>query len=172
MLRLFLLLFVFRLFNAWIVQTFFDPDETWQSLEVAHFKAFDVGYLTWEWKAKIRSFAHPFIFYILYSIVNALKLQDAFIIWGPRVLQAAISALNDYYLFKWANKMYSLKVAQIVLLLSISSWFNFYFMSRTCNILISLTIQTLTRWKQCFQQLHSITIHGKVLLNIEIYKNA
>lgn len=134
MIRLFLLLFVFRLFNAWIVQTMFDPDETWQSLEVAHSKVFDVGYVTWEWKAKIRSFAHPFIFYFLYSLLNVLKLNADFIVWGPKVLQAAISALNDYYLFKWASKSYSLKVAQTVLLLSISSWFNFYFMSRTCNI--------------------------------------
>ena len=136
MLRLFLLLWIFRILNAWIVGTYFDPDETWQSLEVAHLKAFDIGYLTWEWKAQIRSFAHPFIFYLLYRALNLLNLQDYCIIWGPRVLQAAIAAVNDYFLFKWANKLYSLQVAQTVLLLAISSWFNFYFMIRTCTFSI------------------------------------
>jgi phosphatidylinositol glycan class B len=135
MIRLFLLLFLFRIFNSWIVQTYFDPDETWQSLEVAHLKAFNVGYLTWEWKAKIRSFVHPYIFYILYRLMSILNIHNTpAVIIGPRVLQAAIAALNDYFLFNWANKLYSLKIAQTVLLLSISSWFNFYFMVRTCMI--------------------------------------
>ena len=132
MLSLYLLLFVFRIFNAFLVQTYFDPDETWQSLEVAHLKAFDVGYLTWEWKAKIRSFVHPFVFYVLYRLMAISNLHTSAMFWGPRVFQAAIAALNDYFLFHWANKLYSLKVAKTVLFLTISSWFNFYFMVRTC----------------------------------------
>lgn len=36
LLMVFLGLFAFRAFNALSVQTFFDPDETWQALEVAH----------------------------------------------------------------------------------------------------------------------------------------
>ena len=137
MFRLLLLLIVFRIFNAWCVQTFFDPDESWQSLEIAHLKAFNIGYLTWEWKAKIRSFAHPFIFYVLYRMLAMLNLDNSLaLIWAPKVLQAMIAALNDYFLFKWANKQYSLNVARTVLLVSITSWFNFYFMVRTCKFSI------------------------------------
>ena len=133
--RLFLLLLFFRIINSLLVVTFFDPDETWQSLEVAHWKTWGIGYLTWEWKAKIRSFVHPFLFYLVYKLLLGLSLLDSIsIIWGPRLLQAFIAALNDYFLFKWAYKLYSLRIAKIVLLVSLLNWFNFYFMVRTCNI--------------------------------------
>jgi phosphatidylinositol glycan class B len=50
----FLAIYVFRAFNSLVVKTFFDPDEYWQSLEVAHEHVFGYGYLTWEWEARIR----------------------------------------------------------------------------------------------------------------------
>ena len=34
--RLYACLLVFRIINAWMIQTSFVPDEYWQSLEVAH----------------------------------------------------------------------------------------------------------------------------------------
>jgi hypothetical protein len=45
--KLFLSLFVFRILNGLFVNTWFDPDETWQSLEVAHQTVFKVGAMTW-----------------------------------------------------------------------------------------------------------------------------
>ena len=36
---------VFRLWNALFVRTFFNPDEYWQSTEVAHRLVFGYGYL-------------------------------------------------------------------------------------------------------------------------------
>jgi len=38
--HLFVLLIAYRIINALIVQTSFDPDEYWQSLEVAHNKVY------------------------------------------------------------------------------------------------------------------------------------
>jgi len=35
-----LMMMVFRLFNCMLVQTYYVPDEYWQSLEVAHHQAF------------------------------------------------------------------------------------------------------------------------------------
>lgn len=45
--KLYFSLFLFRSLNGVFVNTWFDPDETWQSLEVAHHTVFGVGYLTW-----------------------------------------------------------------------------------------------------------------------------
>jgi len=43
------LVFVFRCMNSLLVRTAFNPDEYWQSLEVAHNLVFGYGHLTWEW---------------------------------------------------------------------------------------------------------------------------
>ena len=53
---------ILRMFSVIFTQTFFVPDEYWQSTEVAHRQVFGYGYLTWEWKAQIRSYFYPFIF--------------------------------------------------------------------------------------------------------------
>lgn len=68
------LLLFFRVLNGFVVQTYFDPDEYWQSLEVAHHSVFGYGFLTWEWQAtsKLRGFFHPSLFAILYKILQVL----------------------------------------------------------------------------------------------------
>ncbi|RVW88404.1 GPI mannosyltransferase 3 [Vitis vinifera] len=55
-----------RMANSLLVQTYFNPDEHWQALEVAHNIAFGYGHLTWEWKKEfvatcIRWCLPPFI---------------------------------------------------------------------------------------------------------------
>lgn len=45
-----LFLVVFHLLLACLTLTFFQPDEFWQSQEVAHRLSFGYGYLTWEWR--------------------------------------------------------------------------------------------------------------------------
>lgn len=67
-------LFIFiRLSAVFLVQTFFVPDEYYQSLEVAHNFVFGYGYLTWEWQEGIRSYTYPMMFSFLYKV---LKLLD------------------------------------------------------------------------------------------------
>ena len=46
---LILSVYLYRAVNAVLVCTYFNPDEYWQSLEVAHRMAFGSGHLTWEW---------------------------------------------------------------------------------------------------------------------------
>lgn len=41
---------VFRLLNALCSRAFFQPDEYWQNLEVAHRWIYGYGYQTWEWR--------------------------------------------------------------------------------------------------------------------------
>lgn len=53
---------LYRLFNRFIVRTYFFADEYFQSIEVAHYWVFGYGHLTWEWEPCIalRSVLHPF----------------------------------------------------------------------------------------------------------------
>ena len=59
-LRLFLFLCVFRTLNTFLIQSYFDPDEQWQTLEPAYCAVFrpDEGFdcpgFTWEWKRRFR----------------------------------------------------------------------------------------------------------------------
>jgi len=67
---LFARLLAFRLANALLVQTFFNPDEYWQGLEPAHAAVFGYGYLTWEWRERIRSPLHPLLFVPVYELLQ------------------------------------------------------------------------------------------------------
>jgi len=58
-------------------RTVFQPDEHWQSLEIAHGIVFGYGYRTWEWTGKtpIRSIVHPASFVPLYAFLQACGLD-------------------------------------------------------------------------------------------------
>ncbi|KAJ2032825.1 hypothetical protein GGI08_009231, partial [Coemansia sp. S2] len=72
-------LLALRLVNVALVQTFIHPDETWQSLEVAHRTVFSYGFVTWEWQHVLRGFAHPMLFAAVYAVLKALRLDDTFL---------------------------------------------------------------------------------------------
>uniref|UniRef100_A0A0E0JKE4 Mannosyltransferase n=1 Tax=Oryza punctata TaxID=4537 RepID=A0A0E0JKE4_ORYPU len=74
--RVLALALAFRAANALLVRTYFNPDEHWQCLEVAHRIIFGYGHLTWEWKRGLRSYLHPFIFAALYKILSLLHLDS------------------------------------------------------------------------------------------------
>jgi len=74
--KIFLMLTLFRFYNSLTLKTFFVPDEYWQSIEVAHNFVFKYGYLTWEWKEKIRSFSYPLLFTFPYMILKRFKLDN------------------------------------------------------------------------------------------------
>eukprot|EP00971_Amphidinium_carterae_P301731 5994383-Amphidinium_carterae.1 len=44
---------LFRVVNALLLTTYFQPDEQWQSLEVAHKWVFGYGHTTWEWDESV-----------------------------------------------------------------------------------------------------------------------
>lgn len=54
-----LAILAFRVANAMAMKTFFDPDEFYQSHEIAHSAVYGYGYKTWEWDVGLRSFLHP-----------------------------------------------------------------------------------------------------------------
>jgi phosphatidylinositol glycan class B len=73
-----LVLLCFRVGLALLTSTFFQPDEYYQSLEVAHHAVFGYGYLTWEWTTQhpVRSPVYPAVYAIVYQVVKALGLDD------------------------------------------------------------------------------------------------
>lgn len=81
--RLYLIMFCVRVGNALMIQTMFDPDEYWQSLEIAFRVVFGRGYQTWEWEQQIRGYAHPFVFVCVYRLIKWCNLQDTFMLVVP-----------------------------------------------------------------------------------------
>lgn len=120
------LFLLIRLASVFIVQTWFVPDEYWQSLEVAHNFVFGYGYLTWEWILGIRSYLHPLIIAFFYKLLLLMNLDYAeVLIYFPRILQAILSAYADLCFYEWSGTK---KWAVFTIT---TSWFWFYTASRT-----------------------------------------
>lgn len=73
--KVFIQFLLIRLASVYFVQTFFVPDEYWQSLEVAHKLAFNFGHLTWEWHQGIRSYIPPLIISGFYKLMEFLRVD-------------------------------------------------------------------------------------------------
>ena len=95
-------LLVFHCLLACATLTYFQPDEYWQSLEVAHRMVYGYGYLTWEWRngaqtatltsllskdgwrssldslgnGPIRSVLHPLLFTPVYAALKATNVKS------------------------------------------------------------------------------------------------
>ena len=69
---------VTRVLISLVTQTFFQPDEYFQSLEVAHHAVFGYGHLTWEWLSPkpIRSILYPALNIPIYWILKITDLDD------------------------------------------------------------------------------------------------
>lgn len=65
-----------RVFIALFTRTFFQPDEYFQSLELAHHLVFGYGNLTWEWLAPnpIRSIVYPALNVPIYWLLKVSGL--------------------------------------------------------------------------------------------------
>ncbi|KAK0549103.1 glycosylphosphatidylinositol anchor biosynthesis [Tilletia horrida] len=156
---LFAVLLSFRLLNAALTQTFFQPDEFWQSLEIAHRIVFGYGYQTWEWRderaslpsgsapwqgwlggwwqdvvvgSPIRSIAYPAIFVPVYWLLKNLQLDNTFLLTLlPRLTQALFAAVGDFYTFRLAQRVTSIPIAYIWLLLNWTSPYSLHTATRT-----------------------------------------
>nr|GEU33282.1 GPI mannosyltransferase 3 [Tanacetum cinerariifolium] len=132
--KILLICIIFRMSNSLFVQTYFNPDEHWQALEVAHRITFGYGHLTWEWTQGIRSYLHPMLFALLYKVLSILHLDTPLLmIKAPRLLQSIFSAFGDLYLFKLSHVLYGGRVAQWALFAQLSNWFMFYCITRTLS---------------------------------------
>ena len=96
-------LILLRLINAFTVNTFFQPDEYFQSLEPAHQFAFGYGDLTWEWIDQLRSFNYPFMFYLSFKLSDLLGFGDVGVLLIPKIFQGVVSAISEFYLFTFSQ---------------------------------------------------------------------
>lgn len=76
-----LLALAYRSISLLFPQTFFQPDEYWQSLEVAHEYVFGYGFLTWEWRdlpdgGRLRGWIWPGVFVMIYRFLQITGLDD------------------------------------------------------------------------------------------------
>ncbi|XP_059461275.1 mannosyltransferase APTG1 isoform X1 [Corylus avellana] len=139
----------FRVANALLVQTYFNPDEHWQALEVAHRIAFGYGHLTWEWEKGIRSYLHPMLFAVLYKVLALLGLDTPWLMTrAPRLLQSIFSAVGDLYLFKLSDVLFGDCVAKWALFSQLANWFMIFCFPRTLsnNLETVLTLVSLYHW--------------------------
>ncbi|KAK9456932.1 Alg9-like mannosyltransferase family-domain-containing protein [Dipodascopsis uninucleata] len=146
--NLFISLLAFRLGNALVLKTYFQPDEFWQGLEPAHQIVFGYGYLTWEWRTRLRSIAHPLLFAGVYKVSEILGLGYDGIIYGPKIVQAFFAAIADYSLYSVARDLYGYQVSRLALFCSVTSAFNFFVSTRTFSnsLEMSLLILALRYW--------------------------
>jgi len=87
---------------------------------------FGYGYETWEWTiaTPIRSTIHPFLYAIGYWILSFFHIDTGFLVaYLPRLIQGALLALTDYYVYKLAKEMFQDRfISQMSLLLHLVSW--------------------------------------------------
>lgn len=82
-----------RVFVASFTITFFQPDEYYQSLEVAHREVFGYGHLTWEWTSNppIRSIFFPALYMPIYWLLKATGLDETYAIVSKHPARSATS---------------------------------------------------------------------------------
>ncbi|TFB02265.1 GPI mannosyltransferase 3 [Trichoderma ghanense] len=154
-------IFFIRLVNAWCLATFFQPDEFFQALEPAWRLAFgaDSGaWLTWEWRHQLRSSLHPLLFSAAYTIADRLSaiippgsaIRSAIVVAAPRVLQALIAALGDWYTWHLAAHVYGSdsNVSFFALFMQLLNPWQWYCSTRTFSnsLETTLTVMALSYW--------------------------
>ncbi|CAH6718713.1 GPI mannosyltransferase 3 [[Candida] jaroonii] len=136
-----------RLVNVFTLKTFFQPDEFYQSLEVAHRLIFGYGYETWEWKEGLRSSLHPLIYAVGYYLTRYLGENWVYV--GPKVINAVLAAIGETYMYIFATRYSNNRqIGKITLMLSIFNPFNWYVITRSFsnNLEMILTCIALAYW--------------------------
>lgn len=143
-------LLAFRFLNGALVQTFFNPDEYWQSLEVAHDIAFGYGQRTWEWEKGLRGYTHPLLFAFIYKTLSLIRCDSPFLLRVvPKMVQSAFAALGDLYLFRLSSLVFSSdRTGWWALASSLVNWFTFFCITRTFSnsLETSLSLVALFYW--------------------------
>ena len=139
-----------RVVNCLVLGTYFDPDEHWQSAEVAHKALFGYGQLTWEWEPEValRGFLHPALSSLLpLWLASLLPLPSSFssaplLSAAPRMAHSLVAAAVDLLCYALCRRLFPgppSALPLLALLLSLSDWFLFYALPRP----LSNTLETL-----------------------------
>ena len=89
-------LVAWRLLWAVLSQTWYVPDETWQSVEVAHRTVWGRGHLTWEADLAIRSSLQSLPLAVLFKVLALLRLDfQVLVVLLPKMMTGILTALGD-----------------------------------------------------------------------------
>lgn len=145
--RLFLILFPIRLFNALTIKTFFQPDEFYQCLELAHNLVFKNGYITWEWKEHLRSSIHPLIYALGYSTTRLFpqEWETQLVLLIPKVTGSLLATIGEIALYKFVLNytMGDYRLSQLLVWLSVLNPFNQYFITRSFSNSLEMILTTI-----------------------------
>lgn len=125
---MFLYLAAFRIANALLLQTYFQPDEFWQGVEPAHAFVFGYGGLTWDWVYFLRSSWQPMAYAAVYTACDKLGLGHDWIVALPQALNGLVAAIGEYYLYHYTLRKSGddRSLAKCALWLSVFSVWNCY----------------------------------------------
>ena len=117
---------------ALLSQTWYVPDETWQSVEVAHRVVWAQGHLTWESDEAIRSSLLSLPYILVFKVLSLLHLDyQLFVVVCPRLLAGLVTACGDWCLYRLVTVREGRRVAAWLLILTQTNWFLLYSGSRT-----------------------------------------
>lgn len=142
---------VLRVLMALNTRTFFQPDEFFQSLEVAHHTVFGYGHLTWEWLAPIpiRSVFFPSLWVPVYWLLRITGLHNtSLLILLPKVLAGLLAAVTDVAVYDLASIVLGERYAGTAMFLSWTSFFHALSLVRSMSnsAETSLTTLALAHW--------------------------
>lgn len=129
-----------------MTRTFFQPDEFFQSLEVAHRLVFGYGHLTWEWLSPnpIRGIIYPALNVPIYWGLKLLHLDHTdLLIWAPKVLHGALAACTDIWLCELARRVAGERYVFTALYLSLTSVFHGLSLSRSMSNSLETSLTTI-----------------------------
>ncbi|KAI0723981.1 Alg9-like mannosyltransferase family-domain-containing protein [Cerioporus squamosus] len=135
-----------RVVIALATRTFFQPDEYYQSLEVAHHAVFGFGQLTWEWLSPkpIRSVVYPALNIPVYWLLKVLSLDDTVaLIWGPKILHGLIAAATDIWLVRLTRRVAGERYVTAAFYLSLTSFFHGLSLSRSISNSAETSLTTM-----------------------------
>ncbi|KAI5186529.1 GPI mannosyltransferase 3 [Nematocida homosporus] len=97
------LLVLFRLTNSLLINTHFEPDEYFQTIEIAMGLLLKKQSVTWEWLFGIRSFVFVSVFYLPLWLSKSILSELVFMQVAPYIVKAVcalLAALGDYSTIK------------------------------------------------------------------------
>ena len=125
-------LICWRLLWSVLSQSWYVPDETWQSVEVSHNIVWGRGHLTWEHDEAIRSSLQSLPYTIIFFILSALHLDYQWlVVLTPKLFAAVLTAVGDYSLYNSVKRRDGGECASWFLMLTQTNWFLLYSGSRT-----------------------------------------
>ncbi|EOR01573.1 GPI mannosyltransferase 3 [Wallemia ichthyophaga EXF-994] len=125
-----IVILLLRLILSLSTRTYFQPDEYFQSLEVAHWMRYGFGYLTWEWENRIRSVAYPAIYAVGYTLGDWANIPVQV---TPKILNALFAAIQDIALIAFMRREYGNEKAMSYTLLAFTNVYDLYTRHRSLS---------------------------------------